>query len=327
MSETPTVDPLNVKKLISKKLFYIEEQSQFKTKYSVLRYKEKLYSKESPYQKIEVFETFDYGRMLVLDDSIQTTESDEFIYHEVIIHPPMLMHPNPKSVLVIGGGDGGSIEELCKYKSLQSITMVDLDEMVVEAAKSHLQGINKNAFLDSRLDLHFMDGRRFLEESQKKYDVIILDLTDPTEYSKMLFTKEFYQIAANHLTEGGIVSLHGSAWFLFPLVSSTIYNTLGSVFPNLKTFSANIPSYGMELVFMYASATTDVGGFSTEKFAQNYADRLGLKNDLRWIDEDFLNSTVQPKLMKQYLRLTETVSTDAAPSSFEIFYPWEVDPL
>jgi len=168
MSEAPTIDPLNVKKLISKKLFYIEEQSQFKTKYTVLRYKEKLYSKKSPYQKIEVFETFDYGRMLVLDDSIQTTESDEFIYHEVIIHPPMLMHPNPKSVLVIGGGDGGSIEELCKYKSLQSITMVDIDEMVVEAAKSHLQGINKNAFLDSRLDLHFMDGRRFLEESKKK---------------------------------------------------------------------------------------------------------------------------------------------------------------
>jgi len=78
---------------------------------------------------------------------------------------------------------------------------------------------------------------------------------------------------------------------------------------------------------MYASATTDVATFSTERFAQNYTDRLGLKNDLRWIDEDFLNSTVQPKLMKQYLRLTETVSTDAAPSSFEIFYPWEVDPL
>jgi len=318
----------SVRKALPKTDYYVEEQSPIKSKFCVLKIKEKLFSAQSEYQKVEVFDTYDFGRMLVLDDSIQTTESDEFVYHEVLTHPPLVMLPkSPKTILVIGGGDGGSIEEICKHKSIEKVVQVELDKMVVEASSTYLPSISKGAFSDKRVEVVYMDGRKFVEMTTEKFDAVSLDLTDPIECSKYLYTKEFYSLVAARLNPGGIVALHGSAWWLFPKVTAIVYNTLSAVFPYVRILPSNIPSYGMELAFMYASKDTDVAGFNLEKFSKQYKERLGTVNDLKWIDSDFLQVAAPPKLMKEYLKSTSTISTDSDPFTFDQLYPWDVEPL
>lgn len=322
---SPSVNP---KKLFPKNEFYVEDVSEGETKWLVLQIKEKLCSVKSEFQKIVVFDTWDYGRVMVIDDSVQTAESDEFIYHEVMIHPPLLMHPNPKRVLIIGGGDGGSIEETLKHKYLTEAVQSELDKEVIEASRKYLSSISKGAFDDPRAKVNYREGRKFLEESTEKYDVIVLDLTDPTDHSKLLYTKEFYELAVSKLTEGGIISLHLSAWSPFPKVTGAIYQTLKSVFPYVRTFSNLVPSYGMELAFCYASKDTDVTKFPSDLFAQRFEERLGhVKNELKWLDGDFLQTTASfaPKALRQALTCVDRISTDASPLSFDDYYIWDVE--
>jgi len=322
---TPSVNP---KKVLPKKEFYVEDQSATSTKYTLIQIKEHLFTGKSEYQKLTIFDTWDYGRMLVLDDSIQTTEKDECIYHETLIHPTLLMAPNPKKVLVIGGGDGGSIEEMLKHKNLEQIVQVELDALVIDVAKKYLLGMNKGAFDDPRVKLIIQDGRKYLEETTERFDCIVLDLTDPIGPSAALYTTEFYKTVASRLTEGGIVSLHCTAWQLFPIITNVIYHTLKSVFPHIRILSANIPSYGMELAFVHASVTTPVEKFDPKQFATNMQERIKNPDALDWVDGEFLQTAGSfiPKPLK--LVLAEKVprlSTDANPVTFEEFYPWNVD--
>jgi len=320
---------IHPKKMFPKDEFYIEDTSSFgETKWIILKIKEKMCTINSEYKKIVVFDSYDYGRMMVIDDSIQTAESDEYIYHEVMIHPPLIMHPNPKSVLIIGGGDGGSLEEILKHKNIESVTMAELDKMVIEASRKYLPSISKGAFDDPRAHVHLTEGRHFIETTDKKFDVIYLDLTDPSDHSKLLYTKEFYELVTTKLTPGGLISLHLSAWHPFPKVTGTIYKTLKAVFPHVHVFSNLVPSYGMELAFCYSSPTTDVKNFSPQLFAENFEKRLGhVKNELKWIDGDFLQTTAcfQPKKLKESFNCVDRISTDANPLTFDDFYNWDVE--
>jgi len=246
-----------------------------------------------------------------------------------MIHPPLIMHPNPSSILVIGGGDGGAIEEALKHKNVKEVYQVELDKMVIEVSKKYLPNINKNSWEDPRVKLHIKEGRSFLETTDLQFDVIVLDLTDPSDYSKMLYTKEFYQLVTKRLTKGGIVSLHLSAWNPFPKITGTLYQTLKSVFPYVHSFSQLVPSYCMELAFCYASPYTDVTKFSHSQFQSNYKDRLGhLSSDsLRWVDGDFLQTTASfvPKPLRDSFSCVDRISTDEKPLSFADFYPWIVE--
>ena len=158
-----------------------------------IRVKKQLYSKKSYYQEIDVFDTYEFGRVLVLDGFIMLTEKDEFIYHEMVTAVPMAVNPEIKKVLVIGAGDGGTIRELCRYNTIEKIDMVEIDEQVVNVCKEYLPQ-TACAFDDPRLTLYIEDGLKFVRRKENEYDLIIVDSTDPFGPGEGLFTKEFYGI-------------------------------------------------------------------------------------------------------------------------------------
>ncbi len=182
------------------------------TKLSI-KVNKQLCSIESDYQRIDIFDSYEFGKFLTLDGYMMLTEKDEFIYHEMITHIPMAIHPNVKEVLIIGAGDGGVCRELSKYKTIENIDVVEIDEMVVTVCKEHLP---KTAcgFDDKRVNLHFQDGLKFIRKVENKYDLIIVDSTDPFGPGEGLFTKEFYGNCFKALKEDGImVNQHESPFY------------------------------------------------------------------------------------------------------------------
>ena len=153
-----------------------------------IKVNKQLFSAESDFQRIDIFESEEFGRFLTLDGYMMLTEKDEFIYHEMIVHVPMAVHPDVKKVLVIGAGDGGAIRELTRYKTIESIDFVEIDEMVVEVCKKYLPQ-TACAFDDKRVHSYFQDGLKFIRKHEDEYDLIIVDSTDPFGPGEGLFTK------------------------------------------------------------------------------------------------------------------------------------------
>ena len=168
-----------------------------------LRVKKQLFSQKSDFQQIDLYDTYEFGRMLVMDGAIMLTEKDEFIYHEMIVHVAMAVHPNVKKVLIIGGGDGGALRELCRYSSVEQIEMVEIDPLVVDVAKEYLPTV-ASSFSDPRLKLVFEDGLRYVRNLKRDYDLMIIDSTDPFGPGESLFTREFYANCSKGLREDGI---------------------------------------------------------------------------------------------------------------------------
>ncbi len=301
--------------------YYTEELSP--THYRCLKLRRKLFSGTSEFQKIKIVETHDFGRMLVLDDVIQASEKDAFIYHEILVHPPLLVQSEPKSVLVIGGGNGAILLEILKHRSIEHAVMSEIDQMVVSVSNRYLGSACGLAFDDPRTELHIADGRRFLEEDRRTYDLIILDLTDPIGPSKYLYTREAYELLRQRLRLKGVVATHAGAWFHYPKVTSTVVNTFRAVFPHVEVFPVYIASYGIELAFLYASAGVDLGNVCSETFASNYV-RLVEGAELNYVSEDFLRRILcKPVLLKRSLRVSQRVSTDDDPLEFTDYYAWE----
>ncbi|MHA1300554.1 MAG: hypothetical protein ACTSO9_14140, partial [Candidatus Helarchaeota archaeon] len=204
-----------------------------------------LYSQQSPYQHIDIVQHPYWGLMLFLDYDLQLTSRDEFIYHESLVHIAMLTHPNPKNVLIIGGGDGGALREVCKY-NVETITLVELDPFVVGACRNYLP-IDYGSFFDSRIQVYYTDGRTFLETAGI-YDVIIVDLPDPDDLRiAMLYTIEFYQSVYDHLDPTGGVFVTQSSSVYFNLYAfANIYQTIYTVFGQSYTYPYHnfVPSLG-----------------------------------------------------------------------------------
>ncbi len=194
----------------------------------------------SKYQDIHVFETYDYGNLLVIDGTVQTTERDEFIYHEMIVHVPMLTHPDPKRVLIIGGGDGGAAREALKHDP-KEIHVVEIDEKVVELSKKYFSDIAK-AYNDKRVTLHVEDGIEFVKKNSG-FDVIIVDSTDPVGPATGLFEEEFYKRIKNALSPNGVVAQQSGTPFYHPEETCKAYALLSKVFKNVKIYLAYIPTY------------------------------------------------------------------------------------
>ncbi len=300
--------------------YYIEDLSS--TQQRRLKLQGRIYSAASEFQRIEVIETHDYGRALILDGTIQATERDTFIYHEVLAHPPLLMQAEPATVLVIGGGDGGVLVELLKHRDVKRVVVVEIDGMVVDVSRKYLQGICNGAWDDPRIELHLEDGRKYVETSRERFDVIILDLTDPIGPSRLLYTREAYRHLSERLAEGGVVATHAGGWFCHPRVASSVVATLRSAFRYVAVFPVHVPSYGMELAFAYASPNVDIVSFPVETFAARYA-ALSESAEMQYVTGDFLQRVAfQPALMREYLRCCDRVSTDADPLEFTDYYPW-----
>ena len=225
----------------------------------MLRIREVFYSGKTAYQKVEVLDSELFGRSLVLDGKTQSTERDEHIYHETLVHPAMLCHPNPKEVFIGGGGEGGTLREVLAHTSVERATMVDLDPEVVALCKEYLPNHHRGSFDDPRTNLLHEDARAYLQNTSDLYDVIILDLVDPLEggTAALLYTQEFYALAKARLNPDGVlVTQSGPAGLLsFTECFTTIFNTLSSLFENTKAVQVHVPAFQTLWGFTIASDT------------------------------------------------------------------------
>lgn len=207
------------------------------------RIKEIIYSETSPFQHIMILDSYDFGRVLVLDDAVQTTSLDGFIYNEMITHVPLNIHPNPKNVLIIGGGDCGAAREVAKYPCVERIDMVEIDEMVVKACKNHLKEVSGD-LSDPRVNFIFEDGTSYVKQKRDYlYDVIIVDSSDPVGPAVKLFELEFYQNLYDNLKEDGLMVCQSESPVFYSEMMATINRRLKSIFPVVKVYLATVPTY------------------------------------------------------------------------------------
>lgn len=209
-----------------------------------IRVERQLYAGESEFQRIDVFESPELGRFLVLDGYVMLTEKDEFIYHEMIVHVPMAVHPNVRSVLVIGAGDGGVVRELAKYPEIERMDLVEIDEQVVGVCREYLPRVSCS-MNDERLHIYYEDGLKFVRRKENEYDLIIVDSTDPFGPGEGLFTKEFYGSCYKALKEDGImVNQHESPFYeADAMACMRAHRRIVESFPISRVYQAHMPTY------------------------------------------------------------------------------------
>lgn len=209
-----------------------------------LRVDKQLVSVQSEFQRIDVFESVEFGRILTLDGYLMVTEKDEYIYHEMIIHVPMATNPNIKKVLVIGAGDGGAVRELVRYKTIEKIDMVEIDKVVIDVCKEYLPQTSCSLD-DERVTIYYEDGLRFVRNKVDEYDLIIVDSTDPFGVGEGLFTKEFYGNCYKALSGDGILVNQNESTFYTSYSNSMkrAHSRIKSFFPTALVYQAHIPTY------------------------------------------------------------------------------------
>ena len=217
---------------------------------------ETIYSRKTEFQSVEIIELGSFGKCLILDGKVQSSEADEFIYHEALVHPAMFTHPNPEKVFIAGGGEGATLREVLAHQSVKRVVMVDIDSEVIDICRRLLPSLHQGSFEDSRLELHYTDAKEHLKQSQENFDVIILDLPESLEEGPAfhLHTKEFYELLQEGLTSQGILCLQAgcSVWGNH-LLFTAISHTLKAVFPSVFPYETHIPSYGGMWGFALAS--------------------------------------------------------------------------
>ncbi|MFA5586265.1 MAG: polyamine aminopropyltransferase [Saccharofermentanales bacterium] len=208
------------------------------------RVRRQLYSRHSNFQQIQVLDSYEFGRVLVMDGFIMMTEKDEFIYHEMITHVPMAVHPGIGRVLVIGGGDGGVLRELCRYPGIQEMVLVEIDPMAVEVAREYLPTVS-GSFDDPRVTILHEDGLRYVRRFQDSFDLIIVDSTDPFGPGESLFTREFYSNCRRALKADGIlVNQHEGPYYREDAQeAAAIHKKTSALFPIARVYQAHIPTY------------------------------------------------------------------------------------
>ncbi len=223
-------------------LWYTENHTD-NVKFSI-KVDKHLRSAESEYQRIDIFESKEFGRMLTLDGYLMVTEKDEYIYHEMITHIPMAVNPDITNVLVIGAGDGGTVRELTRYNHIKNIDMVEIDEMVVEICREYLPQ-TAGRLTDPRVHIFYQDGLRFVRSKENEYDLIIVDSTDPFGVGEGLFTKEFYGNCFKALKDDGIlVNQHESTFYAsYANSMKRAHSRIKSTFPIALVYQAHIPTY------------------------------------------------------------------------------------
>ncbi|MBK5511201.1 MULTISPECIES: polyamine aminopropyltransferase [unclassified Pseudomonas] len=231
-----------------------------------------LHEVRTEHQHLVIFENPRMGRVMALDGVIQTTEADEFIYHEMLTHVPILAHGIAKRVLIIGGGDGGMLREVSKHRSVEHITMVEIDGTVVDMCKEFLPNHSKGAYDDPRLNLVIDDGMRFVATTTEKFDVIISDSTDPIGPGEVLFSENFYQACHRCLNDGGILVTQNGTPFMQLGEVQTTAGRLRSLFPDWHFYQAAIPTYiGGAMTFAWGATNTAYRKLSREILQQRFA--------------------------------------------------------
>lgn len=201
-----------------------------------------LHTEQTPYQSLAVLETEQFGRMLVLDGMVQTTERDEFVYHEMIAHVAMQTHPSPRKVAVIGGGDGGAVREVLKYSDVDAVHLVEIDQRVVEVSQEYFKELS-SGLSDPRVTCFYADGIEHVRTHKNTYDVIIVDSTEPVGPAIGLFDKKFYTWAQESLTREGVLAAQTESPFFNQQIIKRAFGGITSLFEVAKLYLASIPTY------------------------------------------------------------------------------------
>ena len=236
-----------------------------------------VYSGQSEYQTIEIVDTLAFGRILVLDGKTQSAESDEFIYHEMLVHPAMITHPGPERVFIAGGGEGATLREVLYHKSVRQAVMVDIDRDVIEASRRYLPAWSDGAFDDPRTTLLHQDAKEYLENTDATFDVIFIDLSDPVEGnpSALLFTERFYKLVRDRLAPGGIMAIQAETIdFRRTAAFTAICHTLSQVFDKVVPYHAVVPSFSGDWGFATASSSLDPSTLSEADVDSALATRI-----------------------------------------------------
>ena len=266
----------------------------------------------TPYQNVVVQDGAAFGRSLVLDDKTQSTEVDEFAYHEGLVHPSMIAHPAPKSVFVAGGGEGATIREALRHSAVGRVVMVDIDAKVVELCREYLPNHHQGSFDDPRVELVIADALSYLEATGERFDIIIIDVPDPLEAGPayLLYTQEFYRLARSRLRDGGLLATQAGPTgpSFYEQCFSAVANTVASVFPTVALTETFVPAFGSTWGFVIGSLGTDPADLSPRETDARIADRIS--GDLRYFDGVTLRGmTSVPKYLRQYVAEEKRIIT------------------
>ena len=280
------------------------------------RFNEVIYEGETAHQGVSIVDFACFGRALRLDGKTQSTELDEFAYHEALVQPSMIGHPNPLEVFVAGGGEGATIREVLSHKSVTRAVMVDIDAELVELCRKYLPNHHRGSFDDPRLELHFADAFRFLEETKDRFDVAIIDVSDPLEEGPAyrLFTQEFYYLLRDRLKPGGLmVAQSGPTGPAFSeQCFSAVARTIGSVFPAMYTCEAFVPSFGSTWGFVIGSLGPDPTSLTVEEADRRVAARVNGR--LRFFDGTTLRGMFSvPKYLRETVANESRIITRSTP--------------
>ena len=276
-----------------------------------------LHRTSTKFQKAQIAETKTFGICLVLDGKIQSGEKDEFIYHESLVHPAMITHPNPKSVFIAGGGEGATLRDVLFHKTVKKAVMVDIDEKVVDMCRKYLPTFHRGAFEDKRAKVVYDDARKYIRETSERFDVAIIDLADPVEEgpARMLYTREFYQLVKDKLNPGGIMVVQSgqSGWINLKNFFA-INGTLRSIFKIVRPYQVYVPSFVDMWGFHVVSDTLDAAALSAREVNSRIAHRLTA--ELKSYDGSAHKGLFAlPKRLRKQITRSRKVITDATPIS------------
>ena len=220
----------------------IDEWDRMKGRGLSVKVTHHLATKQTPFQKIEICDTECFGRMLLLDGTIHVTEFDEFAYHEMLVHVPLSVHPHPKHILIIGGGDGGTVREVLKHQSVERVHLCEIDEEVIHMAKKYFPFV-ASSLTSPKLEIFCEDGAEFIKTRKNRYDVILVDSSDPWGPAEVLFQEAFYQNMYQALTEAGIAVTQSESMFYDQKTISNLFTFNQGIYPLVKYYFTLVPTY------------------------------------------------------------------------------------
>ncbi len=260
-----------------------------------------VWSARTPYQHAMILDTPLYGRVLVLDGAVQSSERDEYIYHEALVHPAMLAAPDPRRVLIIGGGEGATLREALKHRSVEKATMIDLDEQVVRACREHLPSYNAGAFDDPRAEVIFGDGVKYLRETRETFDCIFVDVndSDPASISGGLYAPDFYALARSCLSPNGTLAAPAATPNPLNLgLLATLAKSARQAFPVLNVYVCYVPVFGCPWSFLVASPDSDARALGAAEVDRRLAERA--IGPLRYYDgETHVSMFALPRYLRE----------------------------
>lgn len=261
---------------------------------------EKIFEEKTDLQHLVLFHSPIWGRVLALDGAIQTTEKDEFVYHEMLSHVPILAHGDVKSVLVVGGGDGGIIREVLRHQNIEKVTLVEIDPSVIAFSKDYLPMISKGSFEDPRLKVVIEDGLKFVKQTSEKYDIILCDSTDPVGPASVLFTSEFYGDCKNILNLDGIFACQSGVPFLQKEEFKRTYNNLSHYFQDVGFYLAVVPTYvGGHMALGWATDNQKARDISIEELMQRMQK---IEGEMKYYTPAIHQASfILPQFMQNYL--------------------------